>query len=115
MSKQGNSRVIDFRKGKSTWGHALHGSTMSLVKSKNLFRRFLDWREGALRYSMMCHCSQSPRIGDNVLWTSNNGEISATIYAVECCRDPRDMFKICVKLLPSGRIAHPSGGDRHGE
>lgn len=97
--------VFDFRKGKNTWGHALHSTTFCEAVTISLIESLRDWWQGAVRYSVVIHCQQKPKIGDWIRWTSDLGERFARIYNVEHpASDVKDLFIVYLRLLPDGRI-----------
>lgn len=103
------SKTFDFRTGRNNWGHALHGSTMRAVNAPSFWWKVKDWAQGASRYAFLVHCTPTPREGDRIVWSSENGQRSATVYDVRHLMDPRDMSELFVRITPSGRAERFDG------
>jgi len=99
-------RVFDFTR--SRWGHALHASTFSQIRRKNPLDSLVDRFKGVHRFSVMVHCSPTPINGDTVIWKGNRGVVQATIYDVDWCRDPDDMYTLFVTDLKAATPAQIS-------
>ena len=109
---------IDFRQ--QMWGHAIHGSTFESLPRPPIDPKTYPWWKrhrvtrdekaldlkdtavNARRYSFLCHSSRYPKIGTKVIWKNEMGDREGTIYKIEPCRDPRDMFKLFVIVTGSG-------------
>lgn len=111
---------LDFRKGKTGWGHAIHGSTFldaardPITLDYPWWKRWLKKRDEARlnaeadardaetntrRYSFLVHSMHNPKIGMTVVWTGEaHQDVRGVIYRHESMRDPRDMFKLWVEV-----------------
>lgn len=109
---------IDYRE--QMWGHAIHGSTFETHSRPRIDPKTYPWwkrhrikhdekaldaqeeRLNVRRYSFLCHSSRYPKIGMKVIWKTAEGDRQGTIYEIEPCRDPRDMFKLFVVVQGTG-------------
>ena len=102
LHPEDTSKPIDFREGR--WGHQLHASTFrGLPPLKARRWSWLPWLRVAepvstRRISFMCHTSDTPEIGREVIWTTATGDRTGKIYDVDFCRDPRDMMTLKVVI-----------------
>lgn len=98
----GNRMILDFRSGRNSWGHAIHGNTFGPESAPSLIERLRDWWDGAYRASVLCHHPHKPVPGDVVQWTAARGDCWGEIYRVETVLDPNDMHKIFLRILAEG-------------
>lgn len=92
-------KIIDFTS--SRWGHSLHGHTFSPVKDfGSKLSRYFERKKSIRRYSAMVHSSNYPKIGDMIIYKSENGKTIGEIYHIEYCGDPQDMFKLFFLVRP---------------
>lgn len=90
---------LDYRTGNSTWGNAMHAETMREVTPEGLFVRWKDKLEKAYRVQVMIHSPRHPDLGEQFLWSAKAGhDVHGTVYAVERCRDPKDMYTVFVRV-----------------
>ncbi|MAI17128.1 MAG: hypothetical protein CBC71_06210 [Rhodobacteraceae bacterium TMED111] len=94
------SKTIDFTR--NTWGHAIHGFTLSRepLKYGSWLTRLLDKYKGQYRKSVMVHSSVYPYKGDFIKYKTEGGVIRAEIYDVKPSFDPRDMFTLHLIFRP---------------
>lgn len=95
--------TLDFTKS-SAWGRAFHPSTMSVVEPSTLKERLLDWWEGAKRISFLCHYPTWPEEGDTVIWEAQDYYVRAPVVHVHHFHDPKDMYKVTVRITTKHRI-----------
>ncbi len=96
------SKPIDFREGR--WGHQLHAATFKGLPPIRVRRwSWFPWLTvtepaSIRRVSFMCHTSDTPKIGREVIWKAEGGDRIGKIYDAVFCRDPRDMVTLKVVI-----------------
>jgi len=98
MSREVKDRVLDFQAGRNCWGHALHASTFQGEQRPGL-GGLLDKLRGVRRVSFMVHAPGFVDEGMTAIWTARDGTSrTGTIYRVEPCFNPRDMYTLFVAV-----------------